>query len=303
MDEIKFETLANPLHADVLEARRRKITWRNIGLERRISADIFFYLLAASWMKLLGIAFVGFVLINLLFALLYLFNLEGVANAEAGSFADAFFFSVQTFSTIGFGAMSPQSIYTHVLVTVESFAGLVAVAVMTGLIYAKFSRPVAAIRFSDIAVIHDRDGVPYLHMRLANERVGEIVNASLKASISVAEVTAEGSQLRRIRRLPLVTESIPLFTLNWTAMHEIDENSLLYGMVEMPPEERPPFFIILTFEGMDSTMLQTVQARHFYRPQDIILNRQYEDMLAMTDDKELTLNHQNLAKTVPVRKR
>lgn len=299
MSDTQVKTAANPLYADSLETRRRTINWKNIGLERKVSADIYFYLLSASWGKLLAISFSGFVIINLLFALLYYLDLEGIANARPGSFADAFFFSVQTFSTIGFGAMSPQSAYTHLLVTLESFAGLIAVALATGLIYAKFSKPTAAIQFSDVAVLHDRNGVPYLHMRLANQRMGEIVNASVKASISVAEVTAEGSQLRRIRQLPLVNEHIPLFTLNWTAMHKIDENSPLNGIAEMEPEERPLFFIILTFEGMDSTMLQTVQARHFYRPQDILIGRQYKDMVLMVDE-ELTLDHRNLAETEPI---
>ena len=205
---------------------------------------------------------------------------------------------MQTFSTIGFGAMSPQSLYTHALVTAESFAGLVAVALATGLIYAKFARPTAAIRFSEIAVLHDRNGVPHLHMRMANERQGEIVNATIAASISIAEVTAEGSQMRRIRKLPLVTESIPLFTLNWTAMHEINEQSPFYGLAEMAAEERPPFFVILTFEGTDATMLQAVHARHVYLPQDIVLERQYKDMLYMSEEEGLLLKHHNLGETV-----
>ena len=108
------------------EYAARKPSWTIIGFERKPLSDLYYYLIAASWGSLLGLAFGGYVLINLFFAALYYFDLEGVANAQPGSFSDAFFFSVQTFSTIGFGAMSPQSPYTHVLVTIESFAGLIA---------------------------------------------------------------------------------------------------------------------------------------------------------------------------------
>lgn len=298
MSETEFETLANPLLAEQLDRNRRTFDWRNVGLERKVSADIFFYLLAATWGQLLAISFSGFVLINFLFAALYYFDLEGIANAQVGSFADAFFFSVQTFSTIGFGAMSPQSAYTHMLVTVESFAGLVAVALATGLIYAKFSRPVAAIRFSDVAVVHDRDGVPHLHMRFANERKGEIINATLEASILVTEVTAEGNQMIRTYELPLLKKTVPLFVMNWTVIHEIDEQSPFYQILQAEADERPPFFIILTVEGMDSTLLQTVQARHMYWPQHVVLNRQYEDMMTTTDEGEILLDHRNLGVTV-----
>lgn len=298
MSETEFETLANPLLAEQLDRNRRTFDWRNVGLERKVSADIFFYLLAATWGQLLAISFSGFVLINFLFAVLYYFDLEGIANAQVGSFADAFFFSVQTFSTIGFGAMSPQSAYTHMLVTVESFAGLVAVALATGLIYAKFSRPVAAIRFSDVAVVHDRDGVPHLHMRFANERKGEIINATLEASILVTEVTAEGNQMIRTYELPLLKKTVPLFVMNWTVIHEIDEQSPFYQILQAEADERPPFFIILTVEGMDSTLLQTVQARHMYWPQHVVLNRQYEDMMTTTDEGEILLDHRNLGVTV-----
>ena len=298
MSETEFETLANPLLAEQLDRNRRTFDWRNVGLERKVSADIFFYLLAATWGQLLAISFSGFVLINFLFAVLYYFDLEGIANAQVGSFADAFFFSVQTFSTIGFGAMSPQSAYTHMLVTVESFAGLVAVALATGLIYAKFSRPVAAIRFSDVAVVHDRDGVPHLHMRFANERKGEIINATLEASILVTEVTAEGNQMIRTYELPLLKKTVPLFVMNWTVIHEIDEQSPFYQILQAEADERPPFFIILTVEGMDSTLLQTVQARHMYWPQHVVLNRQYEDMMTTADEGEILLDHRNLGVTV-----
>lgn len=301
MNEPSMQTAANPLHMEELNSRSRTgFTWQNVGLERSIAADIYFYLLAASWRKLLAVSFTGFLIINLMFATLYWFDLEGVANAQPGSFADAFFFSVQTFSTIGFGAMSPQSVYAHALVTVESFAGLVAVALATGLIYAKFSRPTAAIEFSEVAVIHDRNGVPHLHIRFANERRGEIINATIKASTIITEVTNEGSTLTLVRPLPLVTEDIPLFTMNWTAMHRLDENSPFYRITEMAPEERPVFFIVLTFEGMDSTMLQTVQARSFYRPQDILLHRQYKDMVSRNEAGQFEVNHQNLSKTEPV---
>ena len=138
------------------EHTQRGPMWEVAGLDRKPLSDFYYYLISASWSSLLALAFGGYFIINLIFAALYYFGLDGVANAQPGSFSDAFFFSVQTFSTIGFGAMSPQSPYAHFLVTIESFAGLIAVALATGLIFSKFARPTAAISFSDNILIYNQ---------------------------------------------------------------------------------------------------------------------------------------------------
>ena len=280
------------------EARRRLPRWEIDGIKHKPLADLYYYLIAVSWTNLLALSFGGFVLINLLFAVLYFVGLDGVSNAQPGSFSDAFFFSVQTFSTIGFGSMSPNSIYTHALVTIESFAGLVAVALATGLIFAKFARPNAAVDFSEKILIHNRDGVPHLHFRLANQRVSEIYNMQVKLSAAIREETSEGHQITRNIILNQVRDEVPLFTANWTSMHRIDENSPLYGITEENIHDRIMLFIV-TIEGTEGTLMQTVQAGYFYRSSDVLFNQRFIDMLTFDADRGALLLHGNLNKTEP----
>lgn len=280
------------------DAERRLPRWEIDGVPHKPLADMYYYLIAVSWTNLLALSFGGFVIINLLFAALYYVGLDGVSNAQPGSFSDAFFFSVQTFSTIGFGSMSPNSIYTHALVTIESFAGLVAVALATGLIFAKFARPKAAIDFSEKMLIHNRDGVPHLHFRLANQRVSEIYNMQIKLSVAIRETTGEGHQITRNLVLPQVRDDVPLFTANWTSMHRIDEDSPLYGVTPETIQDRALLFIV-TIEGTEGTLMQTVQAGYFYRPTDIVFNERFVDMLGFDPERGALLLHGNLNKTEP----
>ncbi len=277
---------------------QRQIQWRNFGLNRSYLVDIYYYLLAASWRQLFGFAFASYLLINLLFGLLYFWDLGSISGARPWHFSDAFYFSVQTFSTIGYGAMSPTSLYTHTLVTIEAFIGLVSAALVTGIIFAKFSRPTAALRFSDKAVVHNENGVPHLHLRLANERQSEILNAHMTLSALIEETNSEGVTMRRINRLPLVRDDIPLFAMAWTLMHPLDENSPLEGLTSENINRRL-LILIVTVEGTEATFMQTVQTRHFYRPQDMEFERQYKDMIVHAPDGIMELHHENLHRTEP----
>jgi len=270
-----------------------------VGLEYRPLADLYYFLIAARWHWLISVALGGYIVINLIFALLFWLDKDAILNARPGSFADAFFFSIQSFSTIGYGGMSPNTLYAHLLVTVESFAGLVAVAMGTGLIFAKFSRPSARVAFSNIMVMCDRDGVPTLQFRIANERQNEILNANLHVSVLVEEVTAEGQRMRRFRKLALEQEESPMFTINWTAIHRLDDTSPLYGLgVENVKEEVR--FIIAVFSGLDGTFLQTVQARHVYQAEDIAFGCHFEDMVEMLPSGDILLDHGQLNYIKPV---
>lgn len=277
---------------------QRQIQWRNIGLNRSYLVDIYYYLLATSWRKLFGFAFVSYLLINLLFGMLYFWDLGSINGARPWYFSDAFYFSVQTFSTIGYGAMSPTSLYTHTLVAIEAFIGLVSAALITGIIFAKFSRPTAALRFSEKAVVHNVNGVPHLHLRLANERQSEILNAHVTLSALIEETNNEGMTMRRVNRLPLVRDDIPLFAMAWTLMHPLDESSPLEGLSAKNINDRL-LLIIVTIEGAEATFMQTVQTHHFYRPQDIEFERQYKDMILPGADGIMELHHKNLHRTEP----
>jgi inward rectifier potassium channel len=164
---------------------------RVIGASRTPLSDFYHALLRLRWPATIGAISGAFLAINALFALAYLLT-GGIAHARPGSFADAFYFSVQTMGTIGYGAMFPESAAANTLVVAEAIASLTMTALATGLVFAKFSRPTARIVFSKRAVISPMNGAPTLMLRVGNERGNRIVDVAIRASISRTERTAEG---------------------------------------------------------------------------------------------------------------
>src|SRR5262249_25294121 len=161
-------------------------------------------------------------LLNAVFACLYL-AIGGVGNAKPGSFADVFFFSVQTMGTIGYGQMFPQSFLANCLVVVEAVLGLLVTAVATGLGFTKFSQSTARILFSRHVTITPWDGVPTLMFRVSNERGNQIIEAQLRVVLIRTEKTREGVTFYRMVDLPLTRDRSPAFTRSWSCMHVIDD--------------------------------------------------------------------------------
>src|SRR5262249_46190924 len=155
------------------------------------------------------------------FALLYLVDSGGITNAKPGSFWDAFFFSVQTSGTIGYGVLAPHSFYVNVITGVESFCGLLGFALLTGIIFARFAKPTARILFSRPAVVTEFEGVPTLMFRAANERGNQILEAEVSLNLVRNTTTREGFSIRRFEELRVLRSRSPLFTLSWTVMHPI----------------------------------------------------------------------------------
>jgi inward rectifier potassium channel len=252
-----------------------------IGRKTRLLGDSYHKLLTISWPRLFLLIIALYVTINSAFAIGFFLDRGGVVNARPGSFEDAFFFSVQTLATIGYGYMAPKSGIAHVMVTIEAFAGVLMTALATGLMFAKFSRPTARVIFSDVAVISPRDGVPTLMFRMANERANQIVEARLQVAIARTERTKEGEVMRRFHDLQLSRHQNIIFALTWTAMHPIDEHSPLYGI---SPEDlaRDDAEIIVSLTGIDETMSQTVHARYSYLPHELRWSHRFVDIVGRT---------------------
>lgn len=246
-------------------------------------SELYHFLMVAPWPLFLGLVAGVYVITNFVFATLFRLGGDCIANATPGSFADAFFFSVQTLATIGYGSMAPATTYAHILVTVEALFGLIVAAMSTGLMFAKFARPTARVQFSDVALITPRNGKPHLVFRVANVRGNQIVEATLRLIMMRFEVTAEGERLRRILDLPLVRAQNPIFALTWTVMHEIDEKSPLYQAdFQALREERMEILAILV--GIDGTFAQTIHARHSYTVDEIIPNARFLDLIRELPD-------------------
>jgi inward rectifier potassium channel len=249
--------------------------------------DPYHWLLTISWGKFVIVIIIAYAIANTLFALAYLAGGDCIANARPGSFADAFFFSVQTMASIGYGAMYPETEYANLVVVIEALVGLMGLAMGTGLMFARFSRPTAKVLFSKLAVITNYNGKPTLMFRAANERHNQIFEAEMHVSLVRDEVSIEGSVMRRFYDLKLVRNQTPIFALTWTAMHVIDETSLLYGETE-ETLHYSNIEIIVILTGIDETVAQTIHTRHSYLAEEIVWNQRFVDILVtMPDGKRL----------------
>jgi inward rectifier potassium channel len=240
--------------------------------------DIYHAVLTIPWWAFfLGLAAV-FLGVNAIFACLYLLAPGSVMGAHRGSFGDAFFFSVETFGSIGYGVLSPKTTYANIIMTCESFTALVNLAVVTGVIFARFSRPFARVVFSNVAVIVPFDGVPTLMFRAANQRANQILDATVIVSLARQMTTQEGITMRRFEELRLVRARTPLFSLSWTIMHRIDETSPLYGAtIDTLYDQQMDIIVLLS--GMDETLSQVIYARHAFEADDILFDRRFVDVL------------------------
>jgi inward rectifier potassium channel len=260
------------------EERRRALTV--FGRQPYSSRDLYHSMLSASWKQVIGLVTLVFLAINALFGLGYM-AVGGIANADPNSFKDHFFFSIHTFGTIGYGSMYPQGTGAEVLMTAEALTSLFMNAMVTGLAFARFSKPTARVAWAKVACIADREGVPTLIIRVANERMNHVVDATMRVGVIRAETTKEGESVRRVHDLQLLRSSSPSFILTWVAMHPITKDSPLYGMT---PEQlaASEAEIIITLTGLDETLGQTIHSRTSYLPNEVRYGERFVDVIGVT---------------------
>jgi len=261
-----------------------------LGIERGRFEDIYHRLLTASWRRFIALCLAAYVAINMLFAGIYSLDWRGVANMRPWSFLDAFFFSVQTFGTIGYGVMSPKDLFVNLVTTAESFVGLGAVAVATGVIFARVSRPTARVMFSNVAVVTPYEGVPTLIFRCANQRANQILEAEVTVSIARQVVTQEGHRVRKLEEIRVTRSRSPMFALTWMVMHPITPDSPLYGATAQSLVENWTE-IIVVLAGIDDTFAQRIHARHSYIPSEIIWGRRFADVLTVSEDGQRIVDY------------
>jgi inward rectifier potassium channel len=259
------------------------------GAPTRALDDLYHYLVTVSWPALIGIIALAFIIANLVFAVGYFFD-GGVENARYSSFADMFFFSVQTMATIGYGKMVPVTLVSNILVSIEALTGLVALALMTGLVFAKFSRPTARVRFSRYVVIGPRDGTTSLMIRMANMRANRIVEANIHVVFTRWETTVEGESIRRFYDLAMTRSRSAMFALSWTAVHRIVEDTPLFGQTHDSLADSQPE-IVVSITGLDETFSQTIHARHTYELDEIIWGARFADVLILHPDGSRSIEY------------
>lgn len=269
-----------PMRTIAEEGRKGAVV---MGSERLALNDLYHRILTMPLWGLLLLLAIVYLLANLLFAGLYLLQPGSIAGARPGAFSDAFFFSVQTLGTVGYGAMTPKGLWANSLVTAETFCNLVIVALSTGLIFTRVSRPTARVMFSKVAVITDYEGAPTLMFRAANQRGNRILEAEVSLNLVRQVTTLEGHTIRRFEELAVTRARSPLFILSWLVMHRIDETSPMFGL---GPDDLPAMGgeILVALSGLDDTFAQRIHARHAYQPHEIRWGRRFVDILSVAPD-------------------
>lgn len=261
-----------------------------VGLNFWESRSLYHTLLTISWPRFLAIIVAFYVASNLLFGVGYFLAgahaLDGTpANTPLQLFARAFFFSVQTFGTIGYGTLHPVGTAANLLVAAESLFGLLGFALATGLMFARFSRPMARIAFSQRAVI-----APYQHgrafmFRLANTRSNQLIEVEARVVLSMF-VNVNGTTTRRFSTLKLERAKVAFLPLTWTVVHPLDQNSPLLGLGEEDFKRLGVEFLVL-LTAIDETSAQTVHARMSYRFDEILWHARFRDIFGRSEDAEM----------------
>ncbi len=259
--------------------------------------DFYHALLRRPWRVTIAAISGAFLIANALFACAYLLA-GGIAHAGPRSFGDAFFFSVQTMGTIGYGAMYPESVAANLVVVAESITSLTLTALATGLVFAKFSRSTARLVFSREVVISPVDGVPTLMFRLSNQRGNRIVDAQIRAGLVRKEVRSEGTTFYRMIDLRLSREHALSLSRSWSVMHPIDAASPLHGATpeSIAADETELSVMVI---GLDDTSMQPVHASQQYFARQILWGARHVDILSEADNGDLLLDLDKFDDTEP----
>jgi inward rectifier potassium channel len=267
------------------------------GVRLSFWGDISHRCMTATWPAFIAGAALVFVAFNAFFALFYWIGDQPIANVPGGAYIDYLYFSIETLSTAGYGDMHPQTHYGHFIATVELFTGVFSMSLMTGLIFARFSRPNARLMFADNPVISNHEGRLTLMVRLANERHNVIGNATAKLWLLKNVITAEGGSFRRFYELPLMRNEHPALALSWTLYHVIDEDSPFHGQTAEDLDATSVSLAVVV-SGYDVVAAQTVHARRSYSHSAILFGRCYVDILGTQDDGRLRLDYGRFHDTV-----
>jgi inward rectifier potassium channel len=269
------------------------------GLRNGGGLDFYHRAVTASWPAFFGALALFFLLLNAVFAALYMCGHASIANLSPPGFGGAFFFSVETLATVGYGDMHPQTVYAHEIAALEIFTGMSSIALATGLIFVRFSRPRARIIFARYAVVHTFDGRPTLIVRAANGRQNVIVEARAKLRVMREETTPEGYMLRRIHDLKLVRDQHPIFLFGWNLMHVIDEESPLYGESAQSLAACNAALMVM-IEGSDESTTQMMQSRYTWLADKIRWQHRFVDLLYDDEEGVTHLDYTKFDQIVPI---
>jgi inward rectifier potassium channel len=238
--------------------------------------------ISVTWRSFFLLLLLIELLINSAFAFLYTLDPGCLTNANPGSFVEAFFFSIETLATVGYGTVAPANLYGHIVSAIEILCGLIFTAIITGLIFVRFSKPRPNILFADHAVITQHNGIPTLMIRVANGRRTAMAGAAAELAVLKPTVSSEGRGFRQVHELKLIRNTLPLFMLTWIVMHVIDEDSPLYGL-DLETLSSTDLRIALTIQARDHTAGEDMFDLRFYNAHQILPGMAYQDAISFDE--------------------
>ncbi|MGK0366921.1 MAG: inward rectifier potassium channel [Thermoproteota archaeon] len=241
---------------------------KKLSLNKLIINDYYYKLMKISWLKLFTLVVLVYLTLNLLFGAIYFYADIPISNAKG--FLDYFFFSLQTVSTIGYGNLAPIGNMANALVTIQAIIGIIFVAILTGVIFSKFSRPKSKILFSNKAIVTSMDGKKYLCFRVGNERKNDLVDVSVKITALINHTTSEGRFMRKMVDLELKRSSTAFFALTWSIFHPLENSPVDFDNL---------LALNTLIIGHDGTYSQTVYARKMYYLDDILFDKTFVDVV------------------------
>lgn len=266
-------------------------------------SDIYKFLIEIHWIYFVMILLGGFIAMNLLFALIYLLigidHISGV-NSELPDFLNAFFFSSQTFTTVGYGALSPLGMATNFVAMFESFLGLTSFAIATGLLWGRFSRPASKIAFSKNIIITPFENGKAVMFKMVNLRNNVLLNTKVRCIFIIDKGTGDIAYNKAYSELKLETDTVNFFPLTWTLVHKINDdspiNSLsLSGLKQLHAE------VIILVETFDETYSQTILQKHSYSAEQWLENVRFERNFDANEHGQIELNVKDLNRITPIK--
>jgi inward rectifier potassium channel len=269
--------------------RRRGATWRDF--------HPYLHLINMHWAPFFGLLFLGYLVVNTLFALAYFGlgagQLSGAdASTESGRFLNDFFFSAHTLSTVGYGSISPKSLGSNIVAAVESLVGVLGFAVATGLLFGRVSRPSAKIGFSERILIAPYQDMQSLQFRVVNRRRNDLMEIEARVLLMTVE-EKEGQPTRQYRQLKLEREQVLFMPLTWTIVHPIDRESPMFGLTA-EDIKRLQAEVMILIKAYDDTFSQTVLARYSYRYDEIVWNERFAPAFSVDSEGDLVLELQKV---------
>jgi inward rectifier potassium channel len=278
-------------HTSRVKVRFGNLEFVKVNADRQDTRDLYHWTLTLTWPQFAGFILVIYLAVNLVFSVLYFMGRGCIA--ESHSFADDFFFSVETLATVGYGHFYPQTLYGHIISTLEIMIGMFGLAVTTGLIFIRFSRPMARIMFSRNLVVSPFDGKPALMLRVANLRHHAMAEAEFRLMLIRREMTQEGERMARFYPLALQFDRLIAFPVALTLRHIIDEKSPLFGMTARELEESGAR-VLASIVCIDTVIPAPVQCQQHYSWKDIHFGKRFVEIYSDLDNLRMTVDYGRL---------